>query len=194
MIPAVGRSWARADRAMGPGHVSFGLARKPEESPAASSGRWSTSHGRRSPRACDVRELAQKSRAGPPRAAREAADRAAPRVVRGVHQRLGVAPVPQVEHLDECRDRRALQQVADCVARQWLRFALSRPEADLDEPSIAAAAEQAGGDMPVGARDHADGHVPAPTTAGGVGHRGRPLARRTGRDSTGAASHQHQVR
>lgn len=39
------------------------------------------------------------------------------------------------------------QQVADCVARQWLRFALSRPEADLDEPSIAAAAGQAGGDM-----------------------------------------------
>jgi len=38
-------------------------------------------------------------------------------------------------------------EVAECVSRQWLRFALSRPEGSEDEGSITAAFEQAGGDM-----------------------------------------------
>lgn len=38
-------------------------------------------------------------------------------------------------------------EVAACVSRQWLRFALSRPEGEQDEGSIAAAASQAGGDV-----------------------------------------------
>jgi hypothetical protein len=37
--------------------------------------------------------------------------------------------------------------VAACITRQWLRFALSRPEGTEDEGSIDAAAAQAGGDM-----------------------------------------------
>ncbi len=38
-------------------------------------------------------------------------------------------------------------EVAACVSRQWLRFALSRPEGAQDEGSIAAASSQAGGDL-----------------------------------------------
>jgi Protein of unknown function (DUF1592)/Protein of unknown function (DUF1588)/Protein of unknown function (DUF1595)/Protein of unknown function (DUF1585)/Protein of unknown function (DUF1587) len=34
-----------------------------------------------------------------------------------------------------------------CVSRQWMRFALSRPEGSEDEGSIVAASEQAGGDI-----------------------------------------------
>jgi hypothetical protein len=37
--------------------------------------------------------------------------------------------------------------VEECVSRQWMRFALSRPEGELDDPSIAAVAAAAGGDM-----------------------------------------------
>ena len=37
--------------------------------------------------------------------------------------------------------------VAECVARQWMRFALARPEGPEDEASITAAHENAGGDL-----------------------------------------------
>ncbi|MBL4685878.1 MAG: DUF1592 domain-containing protein [Nannocystaceae bacterium] len=39
------------------------------------------------------------------------------------------------------------EQVRRCVSRQWLRFALSRPDGPEDFESIAAAADQAQGDM-----------------------------------------------
>jgi hypothetical protein len=41
----------------------------------------------------------------------------------------------------------ASEDVASCVARQWMRFALSRPEGPEDESSIAAAYENGGGDL-----------------------------------------------
>lgn len=39
------------------------------------------------------------------------------------------------------------EQVEECVSRQWLRFALSRPDGSMDADSIAQAADEARGDM-----------------------------------------------
>jgi len=39
------------------------------------------------------------------------------------------------------------EQVETCISRQWLRFALSRPDGSMDADSIAQAADEARGDM-----------------------------------------------
>jgi hypothetical protein len=56
-------------------------------------------------------------------------------------------PVWADKRYDETKVVAASEDVASCVARQWMRFALSRPEGPEDESSIAAAYENGGGDL-----------------------------------------------